>query len=813
MLDRTKQNLREGLRALRTAPLLSAIVIVTLGIALAASVTAFSVLNASVLQPLPFREPGRVLFLSHEYRNVRAASSPPLFLDYRRSTRSFESVSAAMPWNANLTGAGEPERLRGLLVSADFFSTLGVDAVTGRVFLADEETPGRDRVVVISHGLWQRRFGGAAGVVGSTLRLNGEPYEVVGIMPPGFEWGRAYGRDAQGELWAPFALTPARVADDNRGSEFLDVYARLRGDVTTDQAQADINSLIATLRGRFPKRYTEASGFGVRLVPLQQEAFGQIKPALVIVFVAVVLLLVVAATNVASLLRTRAAGRRRELSTRAALGASPRRLVGQFMAESAVLVSAAGALGLTLAWLATSAIAQIDPVALPRARPIAIDAFVGACAVGLMAVLACAIGFVPSRQARRADLMTWLKTAKQSGASREVATVRRVLIVVQTAIALTLLIGGGLLVRSVSRLDSTPLGFTSDGVLAAQLQLPRTRYTQAVTRSQLVDQIVSRSAGRLGILSAGVVSELPLGGSSNSGTFEIDGRPVDRAENLPHAELWSASPTYFPTLGIPLTRGRLFDARDSADRPAVAIVSEALAARYFPGVDPIGQRIDFEGGPGARSWREIVGVVGDVRDRRLDKAAEPQLYVPYGQRSTGGLFVVVRRPGEAASALPDVRAVVRELDPDLPIYNATTMADLQAKDTRDRRIVRSALVGFAAAALLLAALGLYGLLSQMVRDRVPEIGVRMALGASPADMMRLVLREAASVGLFGMLGGLATAFAATRLLKGLLFGVSTTDPLTYIVVPLLLAMVILAACALPARRAARVDPLVALRSE
>jgi putative ABC transport system permease protein len=787
------------------------VIVATLGLALGASVATFMVLNAVLLAQLPYREPDRVVFLSHRYGATTAACSLPSLVDYRQQTKAFLSLSAALPWDANLTGAGEPERLHGLQVSAEFFDTVGASAVRGRGFLPGEDEPGREHVVVVSYALWQRRFGGDARLLGSSMRLNGEPFEVVGIMPPGFAWGRAYGHEAAGELWAPYALTPARRSEANRGNEQLDVYGRLRPDATVERAQAELNVVIRELRARFPGRYTDASGFRLEVVPLREALFGAERPGLLLAFGGVVALLVAAATNVAGLLLARATARRRETSVRVALGASPVQLARQVLADSFVLAAAAGGVGLLLATALRGALERIDRVTLPRSQPVAIDATVAGFALLAVFVTALASGLVPALHVSRSDAD--LRARSGVGLRREAARTRRTLVAVQAATAFALLAQAGIIVRSLAELQKVAPGFRAERVVAAEVQLPSARYGEAAARARFADDVLARASGRPGLVAAGAISELPLSGESNSGTFEIEGREVPAEENQPHSEIWSATPGYFQALGIPLKRGRPFDHRDASDRTPVAIVSEGFVRAYFPGADPVGRRVAFEGTPGEPRWRTIVGVVGDVRDRRLDQAAEPQMYVPYAQRPERRLFLVAHTATDALAWHKALRAVLREVDPDLPLYDLTTMERVVGRDTSDRRTARAALGGFAAAALALTALGLYALLSQVVRERVPEVGVRIALGAGRTDVMRLFLAEGARLAAWGVLAGVPLAVASSRALQAFVFGVSSTDPVTFVAVGLLLAAVALAACALPAWRAARLDPLGALRSE
>ena len=618
------------------------------------------------------------------------------------------------------------------------------------------------------------------------------------------------GRETQAEVWAPFALTPDRVAERRRGDEFLDAYARLRPGVTLGQAQADLDAILAGLRQRFPDRYTSASGFTLTAVPLQEEIVGELRGGLVLVFAAVAALLIVAATNVAGLLLARAAGRRRDTSVRAALGAGRLRLVRHTLAEALVLAGAACALGLLLARVALAALERIDRATLPRAQPFAIDGTVAMFALAATALVALLTGLLPAWHASRGDLMRALRVGGTAGVRDSRA--RRVLVAAQTAVALALLVGAGLLVRSVAALQAVPAGFDGRGVLAAQLQLPRSRYQAPAARAAFVEGVLAQAAGGARIVSAGAISELPLSGSSNSGTFEIEGQPVPAAARQPHAELWSATPGYFATLGIPLRRGRPLQLRDGATTPPVAVVNETLARRYFAG-DAVGRRLSFQRPRGQPLWREIVGVVGDVRDRRLHRDAEPQIYVPMAQRPVAAMSLVARTSIEPWDALPALRAAVRTVDPELPLYDVTTLERLAIEDTQGRRAARTALAAFALAALALAALGLYGLLAQAVRERTAEIGVRMAVGARPRDVLRLFLGEGARVVGQGLLAGLVLALAGSRLLRGLLFGVVPADAVTYGAVAGVLALAALAASAPPAWRAARVDPLRALRAD
>jgi putative ABC transport system permease protein len=813
MLETWTTDLRHGARILRQARGLAAVVVLTFALAIGAAVATFSVLNATVLQALPYHQPERVVSLAYSYAGSPAAFSPPTFVDFRRETRAFESLSACIPWDTNLTGTGEPERVHGLLVSASFFETLGASAWQGRTFSAGEEQPGHEHVVVISHGLWQRRFAGNPAALGGSIRLNGESYEVVGIMPTGFRWGRGWGHETQGDVWAPFALTPARIDESERGDEYLDVYARLRPNTSQMDARQDVQTVMAGLRRRFPDRYAEFSGWRVAVVGLQEAIVAPLRPGLLLLFAAVALLLLVAAANVAGLLVARAASRRRETSVRAALGATPFRLARETLAEAAVLSALGGALGLVLARLAVAVLEQIDRATLPRSTPFAIDARVLAFALAVTALAALTSGIVPAWHTSRARLVTWLRGAACSAGGAEAHRARRVLVVAQTAMALALLVGAGLLARSLVELHRVPVGFRAADVLTGRVQLPRSRYSDLAARRGFVEAALRKAVEQPGVSMAGVVSDLPLSDSSNSSSFEIEGRPEAAAGQGPHAETWSATPAYFATLGIPLRRGRWIEPSDRPESAPVAVVNEALVRRHFPGEDPLGRRIDFEGSGEERAWRTIVGVVGDVRDRGLDRPPEPQVYVPYSQRPTSGLFLAVRTSAEPATLAPALRATIHAADPELALFDVATMSHRTDEDAHGRQTAQAALAAFAAAAVALAALGLYGVVAQSVRERSTEIGVRLALGAQRRHVIGLVLGEGGRLLAGGLALGSVLALAASRLLRGLVFGITPADPLTYASMALTLAAVGLAACAVPAWRASRADPIRALRAE
>ena len=811
-LDELTRDLRHGLRLFRRNPGLSATVVATLGIALAANTATFGVANAVLLGRLPYDRAERVVFLDHDYADRQAAGSVPNLIDFRRHTRTFEQVAASAPWSFNLSGGGEPERIRGLVVTANFFDALGVSVARGRGFVATEEQEGADLVALVSHALWQGRFAGDPGLLGSSIELNGRAHEVVGIMPAGFRRGRGWGREALADIWAPLTLSPQRLSEAQRGNEFLDIYARLRPGASLERAQADMDAIVRAQRERFPERYTEAGGWRITLRSLHEEIAAPLRPLLMALLAAVAALLLIAASNVSGLLLARAAGRQRETSIRAALGASRGRLVRQLLAESAVLAAAATALGLLLASAVIVLLERIDRVTLPRAQPIELDVRVvlATLAAGIAVTFVC--GLMPAWHGTARHLMQALRA--RGGEGRSPHRARRGLVVVQTAFALALLAGTGLVLRSLDQLGDVDPGFRFDDRLGFQVLLPRVRYPERPVRHAFVRDLVARLDALPGVRRAAVVSALPLSGTHNAdSSFEIEGRELRHDEPAPHADGWSATPSYFPTLGIPLLQGRLLDARDVGDAQPVVVVNRRLAERYWPGEDPIGRRIDFAGTPERRIWAEIVGIVGEVRDRALDREPRAQLYAPYAQMPYSHFYAVIHAERSPHELVPAVRGVVRGLDPQQPIFDVTTLDRLRLENLGERRAAATTLAAFAAAALLLAALGLYGVLAFAVRERTAEIGVRMALGAGSSTLIRLFILDGLALTLPGVALGLALAWLGGRLLEGLIFGVTLTDPLTYAVVTAVLIGVGLSACAIPAWRATRVDPLQALRAD
>jgi len=807
-------DVRFALRLLRRSPGFALGVIAILGLGIAAATALFSIVDAAILRPLPFPDPGRLVAVVSEdpVHHSRGASSPPDLVDFRASVPALAGVAATTPWEPAATGSGEPERLRGLLVSANFFSLLGVDAARGRTFDPAEETPGRDRVVVVGDALWRRRYGADPRLVGRSILLNGEPYTVVGIAPAGFRWGRAYGRNGTSDLWAPFALTPERIAAGERGDEYLDLFGRIRPDVPPAEAQAQVDALLRRFQRDYPAQFPPGSPFRTTLVPLQRDLVGDTRKPLWILFGAVGFLLLIACTNVAGLLLARAARRRAEIAIRISLGASRGRLFTQLLAESMVVTLLSAAAGAVGGWVLLRLAGSRLPADFPGVSSLAVDVKVLSFVLALSAITAVVFGLVPLTGASTFDVRRRIEEGR-SVAARGEGRLRRALVAGQLGLAALLLVGAALLALSLVRILRVDPGFDAKNVITGELSLPRSRYAEPRRRDAFRRAVIDRLQASPGVIGAGAVSVLPLGGNANNGTFDIEGRP-DLSGNLePHGENWAATPGYFRTMRIPLLRGRLFVDSDDPSSLPVAIVDDALARAYFGAQDPIGRRIDFEGDASDRKWRVVVGVVRTVRSRSLDDAPRPSFYVPYSQSHERIVTFVARTRGSAAAAAGSLRAAVAAADADQPLGTVAPLEELVSESVSQRRAAAGVIAAFAVAAMLLAGIGLYGVLAYSVARRKREIGIRVALGAVPSAIASLVLRESGRMISAGLAGGLAAAFLLTRFLSSLLFGVTPLDPLAFGTVAALLSGAGLLASFLPARRATRIAPMEALRDE
>jgi predicted permease len=803
-------------RVLLKSPGFTAVAVLAVALGVGANTAIFSVVNAVLLKPLNYQEPDQLLLLNHNYPKIdlKASVSSSGYSYYHDNAKSFSDIAAFTGWNVNLTGEGEPERLQGMSTTTNLFQTLGAVVAQGRVFTAEEGEVGKNKVVVLSDGFWHRRFGGVP-VVGKNIMLNGEPYAVVGVMPPAFQFGREFGGQTP-DLWSPIAFTPQqRNPSSGLTNEYLGVVARLKPGVGAAQAQAEMDSIAADLRRQYMPGADE-SNWGLLLTRYDEFVVGKIRTPLLILLGAVLFVLLIACANVANLMLARAAARQKEIAVRTALGASRWRVVRQLLTESVLLSLAGGSVGLLLAMWGVDRLLKLNDNKIPRATEIGLDRNVLLFTLGVSLLTGIVFGLAPAFQNSNVNLHDTLKEGGRSGKAGVRRGVRNALVIAEMAFAVILLVGAGLLIRSFVRLQQVSPGFEPRGVLAMQVSLPPTKYREQAQRVLFDRQVLEAVRALPGVKSAATITTLPMSGSNQSGSFQIEGRPVAPGESSPHGDRWMPSDDYFQTMGIPLVKGRFFDARDTAEAPGVAIVSEALARKYWPNEDPVGRRITFENLPDSQTprWREIVGVVGHVRNEGLEGESRGQYYVPYAQRATGtNLFIAVRTDADPAPLAPAVRGAVANVDRDLPVYRVTTMETLVAESLMQRRFSMFLFGVFAALAMVLAVVGLYGVMSYGVAQRTHEIGLRMALGAQSRDVLRMVVGQGMVLVLVGLGIGLLGALLLTRLMSSLLFGVSAADPLTYAGIALLLGAVAFLASYLPARRATKVDPMVALRYE
>jgi putative ABC transport system permease protein len=807
------KDIRFSIRSLMKRPALTGIAIVTLALGIGANTAIFSVVNAIVLRPLPYRDSDRLVAIwgnLHKTGLDEIEISAPEFTDFKQQCNSFDQIAAYTTQGFNLTGVAEPERLRGAVVSATLFATLKADAQHGRTFLNDEDQFGHDQVAVLSHALWQRRFAGDAAIINKTINLDGQTVTVVGIMPPSFHFP-----DKDTEIWRPLAFDPELLTENNRGSHFLNVIARLKPNVTVPQAQADFDTVTARLSQEHKPTYP--SGFSTKVRSLHEDLVGNLRTALFVLLGAVGLVLAVACGNVAHLLLANAAARYREVAIRSALGANRIRLMRQFLTESLLLSLCGGAAGLLLALWGVASLVAIIPKDTPRVEEVRLDLRVLLFTLGISIVTGLLFGLAPALQATKTDLSDALKEGGRGGsAGRRRLQLRGLLVISEFALALVLLIGAGLMIKSFLRVQEVRPGFEPEGLLTFRIALPDAKYSDFPKSRTFFEQLFDRFKARPEIKSFGAINILPFSGSSGDRTFTIEEQPIPEGQPHPDEQVRFVSPGYFNAMGIPLLKGRDITSKDLPDTPQVVIANEALVRKYWPNQEALGKRISFS--RRSPKWYEIVGIVGNIKHRGLDLEDKPEFYIPFLQplfadANIQPMYLVVRTKGEPGSVASIVRNEVAALDGDQPVSNVMTMDQRISDSVAPRRFNMFLLGLFAALALILAAIGIYGIMAFTVGQRTHEIGVRMALGARSSDVLKLVLRHGLGLALIGIAVGLAIAFAATRVLSSLLYGVSATDPLTFFGEALLLAFVALIACYVPARRATKVDPLIALRYE
>ncbi|MGH7594494.1 MAG: ABC transporter permease [Gemmatimonadales bacterium] len=815
-MDTLLHDIRYAARRLRHSPTFTLIVVSTLGLGIGANSAIFSVVNTVLLRPLPYRDPGQVVTIFHFYptQGMQAPVSAPGFKDYRDRTRSFSSVAVESGWRVNLTGIGEPQQLVAKRVSGLFFGTLGVAPALGRPLLADDEAA-HSHVVVIGNGLWQRALGGRRDVVGKTVVLNSEAYEIVGVMPQGF----VDPFNAPTEVWAPMQITPAQFAVANYTNEYLNLVARLKPGVALRTAAAEMTSFAAQLKKDNPNNF--APDWTLQVRSLADVQTGKIRPALLVLLGAVGFVLLIACANVANLLLARAASRRREIAIRTALGATPWGLIRQLLTESLMLSCAGGALGLIIAYGSIRALVSANPVNLPRVGELAIDVNVVLFTLAVALTTGVGFGLAPALQVWRTNLQNSLKDGSRTGtADKGGQIVRRALVVAEIALALVLLTGGGLLLKSFSRLAQVSPGFDAQHVLTFAVALPPAKYSSDTSRTAFWNAVMPRIALVPGVRSAAGTTVVPFGGDWSTGSYNVEGLTVAPNANGPWGDIRFITPDFFTVMQVPRIAGRSFGPQDDARGILAAVVDDEFVRHYYPGgANPVGKRIYFGNSTpdSTTQYITIVGVVGHTMHEGLDAAPRPQLYLPVAQSQGYGpisrLDLVVRTTGDPRSYVGAVRSAIHGLDRDLPMAQITTMDDLVSASMGQRRLSTVLLGIFSGLALLLASLGIYGVMSYAVAQRTRELGVRVALGATPQSILRLVLRQGTVLTALGAAIGLGGALLLTRLIAAQLYAVKPDDPVTFAGVTLLLLAVAIGATLAPAVRATRIDPIVALREE
>jgi predicted permease len=801
-MDLFRQDLRYALRSLRRAPGFTLVASLTLALGFGANTAMFSVIQAVLLRPLPYHEPDQLVMVwEHNLPRQRDRNvvSPANYLRWRERATSFTDL-AMYTWSSTVfTGGDAPERVSGRSVTTNLFSVLGAPPALGRVFTAEEGVPGGPEVIILGHGLWQRRFGGDPSVVGRPVAIAGGTATVVGVMPAAF---RALGTE---EYWEPFTIGAETREPQGR---YAMVLGRLKPGISPERAGAEMITIARGLEGEFPDF---DAGWSATVVPLTEQVVGGARQMLLVLLGAVALVLLIACANVANLTLVRATGRARETAVRIALGAPRGRLARQWLLESLVLAALGGAAGLLLGVWGVDLLKALAPSDVPRLTEIRLDGGVlvvtalAVLIVGLLAGLPAAVGM----RSRHSALAEATQRTTAGGATQRW---RQGLVVVQLALALMLLAGAGLMVRSLGRLLAVNPGFDPTGVLTVELSLPSALYEDGPRRNAFFDQVLEQVRGMPGVSAAGAVSALPLTGLASATSFRVVDRPEPAAGQWPVADIRSVDEGYFPALGIPLKRGRLPAASDAPSSPPAVVINETMARQLWPDGDPIGARVRV-------NWNDpemepaVVGVVGDVRHSGLDGDVRPMIYYPRGQSPSGYMVLVVRSVTDPLALAASIRGVVRQLDPALPVGDIVPMPEYVRRSVADRRYPMLLLGLFGGLAVTLAAIGLYGVVAHGVGLRSREFGVRIALGATPGDLARLVLTGAGALAVGGVVLGTAGALASTRVLTHLLYGVAPSDPGTLAGAAVLLALVVLFAAWLPARRAARVDPMTALRSE
>jgi predicted permease len=802
------KDIRYGIRSLLKHPGFTLIAVLTLALGIGANTAIFSLVNAVLLKPLPFPEPDRLVMVWEDMSSIGSPrnyseSAPGTYADWKAQQSVFDDL-AVLNWKPlNLTGDGEPEKIPSFGVTANLFPLIGIQPALGRNFTVDEDKPGGAKVAILSNGLWQRRYGGDRGLLGRDIVLNGEKHTVIGVMPASFQF-----LVSDVGVWVSAALTKEQLADHD--NHYVDVVARLKPGVSIEQAQADLKTITQRIVRDHPD---EMEGVSAAVVSLREQLAGNVRRPLMMLLVAAGLVLLIACANMASLQLSRAAGRGKEIAVRAALGASRGRIVRQLLVESILLAGAGGALGLLVALWSFSLLKQLIPGGMRVSTSLKIDLPLLAFAMMISLVTGIIFGLAPALQASKVDLNRALKQGGRTASSAGGNKLRGAFVVAEVALALILLVGAGLLMQTVFHMRNQYSGFRPEKLLTLRTQLPSYKYGEHPRRVAFYDQVLERVKALPSVTAVGYTTSVPLQWPGGANGFTIEGR--DQTGNAPNAIHRQVSLDYFQTMGIGLRRGRYFDEGDRKDSVPVVIVNETLARQYWPHEDALGKRFKL-GVPNA-PWVTIVGVANDVREMGMDDPVRAEMYFPYRQITSHFGYaprdLVIRTTGDPLSLVAVVSREIHAVDPDQPISNIATMGEVLTERTGARRLGMILLTAFAGLALLLASLGIYGVLSFFVAQQTREIGVRLALGAQLRDILVLVLKKGMGLALLGVAVGLIAAFALARLMASLLFGVRATDPITFAAIALILTGVALLACYIPARRATKVDPLVALRYE
>ena len=798
------KDIRYGIRSLGKHPGFTAIAVITLALGIGANTAIFSVVNAVLLRPLPFDKPERIVWLWDTQPQLSIApTSLPDFLGWKEQNRSFDHLAAFQGGNMFVdAGDGSTDAPVGL-VTPELFSVFHVSPILGRTFTNEETQPGRFRVAVLSHSMWQSRFGSDPNVSGRTIQLNGATYTIIGVMPAGFSFpGRA-------ELWRPLPIDPSKL---DPGPHYLNVVGRLKPGVRLAQAQADMSTIAARLSQQYKEKN---AGHGVKVEPLTNVVVGDVGLALYVLLGAVGFVLLIACANLANLMLARVGTRQKEIAVRTALGASRLRIVRQLLTESVMLAVVGGGAGLLLAIWAVRWIVSLSADTLPRVHELSVDPRVAGFTLLISVVTGVLFGLAPALQVSRPDLNDALKESGRSTAGLRRNRLRSALVVSEVALSLVLLVGAGLMIRSFAKLNQVDPGVKSAEVMTMGVAVLPKQYPDDWQVAQIYSQILERAASAPGVVSAGAISDLPLTGSNISDSFTIEGRPPIAKEAEPSTEYHIVTPRYFESMGIPLLSGRDVAHTDTRQSPNVVVINEVFARRHFAGENPLGHRLKLQGQE--RDPLLIIGVVGNARQLGLDQQPTPEVYVPLLQDPLSlnyrAMTIVARSKSDPGAIAAPLRAAVTSVDKSLPVYALKPMTEYLHDSLLRRRFNLILLSVFGGVALLLAAVGIYGVISYGVTQRTHEMGIRMALGAKPRDVLKLVVRHAMVLALGGVGIGLLASWALTRLMKGLLFSVSVTDPMTFIAIAVLMTLIALLACLIPARRATKVDPLVALRYE